>query len=475
MMRFKFSPEKEKGIYEFRCRDFKKKDIEVYEISDKKFVKRIINSRVEPEITTDAVFQDIFSEDEEKHYLAIEQNRILKPVKIEKYSSETDLRANNNMTDYIIITHEDFYDEAIRFAKYRSSKSSIKVNIVRINEIYDQFSYGLFTPDAIRKFIKYSYFIWKKPSPSYLLVIGDANWDYKDNLGYGVKNFIPAFLVPAHKNEDAASDNWFVCVSGQDILPDLHVGRLAVNTKQEIINIIDKVMAYESDTDDAEWKKRVLFVADDENPIFEKMSDILSDEYLPEDFKAKKLYLGSLNLPKDMPLNEKIHITNNEFSPKVIKEINRGYGFVQFIGHGGIRVWSKKHIINSRMSIDHWDMISNQGKLPIVFTFSCLNGYFDFPGFQTIVERFLNKKNLGAIAVATNTRNSYANENLALNIAIFNSINNGHLNSLGGIITASKIQSILLWGHYNYSMNTFLLFGDPLLNQAIFKDNNPSL
>jgi len=79
----------------------------------------------------------------------------------------------------------------------------------------------------------------------------------------------------------------------------------------------------------------VLFIADDEIPIFEKQSDLLSERYLPGIFKSKKLYLGSLNLPRSMSLNEKIEKTNRDFSTKVIKEINKGSGIVQFVGHGG--------------------------------------------------------------------------------------------------------------------------------------------
>ena len=101
--------------------------------------------------------------------------------------------------------------------------------------------------------------------------------------------------------------------------------------------------------------------------------------------------------------------------------------------------------------------MANQGKLPIAFTFSCLNGYFDSPRFPTIVERFLNEKNKGAIAFASNTRDSTAVENLFLNRYLYESIFNHDINRLCPVLTLSKIKSALDVKQYDTHMNKFVL------------------
>ncbi len=462
-LKFRYQLEGAPGICEFRCRNFRGKEIEAYDITDKLSVKKIVNLRIEQESVTDVVFQDRFGrKGEEKAYLVTRSSYVPTPERVDKVTIESDLRDPQNIADYIIITHSDFYEEVERLARYRENQA-LKVKVVNITDIYDQFSYGLFTSVAIKDFLRYVYDYWERPAPSYLLLVGDANWDYRDNMGYGIKNFVPTYLVAAHKNEDAASDNWFVCVSGEDILPDMHVGRFPVSTREDARNMVDKILEYEAAEGKEQWTKRVLFVADDEVPMFERHSDLILENHLPRGFESTKIYLGSLNLPKNLPLNEKIEKTNKEISPMVLDEINKGCGIVQFVGHGGLRVWSHKHILDSRKNVDHWERMDNQGKLPIVFAFTCLNGYFDSPRFPTIAERFLNEKDTGAVAFASSSRDSTAIENLFLNRAIFDSIFHFHIQLLGQVMSLAKIRAIADVKQYSFYMNTFCLFGDPAL------------
>lgn len=459
-LEFTYHVENEPGIHEFRCRDFRKKEVEIYDITNKQAVKRISNPTIAMEITTDVVFQDEFKNiGEERSYLVIASSKSLKPIKIEKVFVKSNLRCPQSRADYIIITCSDFVNEVERLARYRNVQG-LRVSVVDVADVYDQFSYGLFTPTAIHDFLKFAYHHWKRPSPSYLLLVGDANWDYKDNLGYGVDNCVPTYLVATRGNEAAASDTRFVCVSGEDFLPDMHVGRLPVSTQKQADIIVDKTIQNEKDAG-ANWRRRILLVADD-GPSFERQSAITSD-YIPAGFETIRLDLGSLKLPQDMPLNKKIEKTNDSFTPRVLDEINRGCGIIQFVGHGGLRVWAHEHILNSRESADHWENMTNKGKFPIIFTFSCLNGFFDSPRFPTIAERFLNEKDKGAVAVVTNTRGSLESETLFLNWNIFDAIFNLETDTLGSVLTCAKLRSITDVSRFANLMDTFTVLGDPAL------------
>ena len=51
--------------------------------------------------------------------------------------------------------------------------------VVDIDDIYNEFSDGLFNPFAIQKFLRYAYNNWQQPTPTYVLLVGDAHYDYK--------------------------------------------------------------------------------------------------------------------------------------------------------------------------------------------------------------------------------------------------------------------------------------------------------
>src|SRR3972149_7533019 len=158
------------------------KNISVYEISDDANVVRIIP--VKTERTPSDSGRVIFSKprNTEGRFLAL-SGANKKTPSVEAYTP-ADLKTKD--ATYIIITHEDFYD-AIKFlADYRSGQEGggYKVVIVKVNDIYDEFGYGIETPQAIRDFLKYAYENWPV-RPGYVLLVGDATVDYKDISGYG--------------------------------------------------------------------------------------------------------------------------------------------------------------------------------------------------------------------------------------------------------------------------------------------------
>ena len=46
---------------------------------------------------------------------------------------------------------------------------------------------------AVKEFLRYSSDYWKRSAPNYLLLVRDANWNYRGKLGYGVKNYAPTY------------------------------------------------------------------------------------------------------------------------------------------------------------------------------------------------------------------------------------------------------------------------------------------
>ena len=101
----------------------------------------------------------------------------------------SNLRDPSNSVDNVVITHRDFYDSALRLASHRATQG-LSASLVEVQDVQNEFSYGLLDLQAIGDFLTYSYEYWK-PRPSYVLLVGDGNHDPRDNMGCGEPNYIP--------------------------------------------------------------------------------------------------------------------------------------------------------------------------------------------------------------------------------------------------------------------------------------------
>jgi len=65
-------------------------------------------------------------------------------------------------------------------------------------------------------------------------------------MGTGEVSFVPPYLADVDPwMGETANENYYVSVSGSDILPDMHLGRLPVKTQAETTALVNKIIAYE--------------------------------------------------------------------------------------------------------------------------------------------------------------------------------------------------------------------------------------
>ncbi len=170
-------------------------------------------------------------------YFCVSNDYYLTPDSIIKYNSNpSDLKNIENGADYLIITYPDFMEAANKLAAFRSqhleSFTSPRIKIVNVLDIYDQFSNGLLDPYAIKDFIKYTFRNWSGAPPSYVVLMGDMSYDYRHLLFSSRPNFIPSIPYQQYQYGQAVSDNNFVAVSGNDVFPDMAIGRLSCETSE---------------------------------------------------------------------------------------------------------------------------------------------------------------------------------------------------------------------------------------------------
>ena len=202
----------------------------------------------------------------------------------------------------------------------------LAVQVVELEPIFDEFNYGIYSPEAIRDFLAYAYHNWSGDAPSYVLLVGDGTYDYKGNLSQGNPNLLPPYLawVDPWIGETAA-DNRYVTVSGDDPFPDMHIGRLPAETTAQLVTMVAKTIAYETNPAPRDWTERVLFVTDDPDSAgdFYAYSDDLVNNYLPEPYAPIKAYYGSTCLTGDLCKQVILDTLNTT-----------GALLVNYIGHG---------------------------------------------------------------------------------------------------------------------------------------------
>jgi hypothetical protein len=126
---------------------------------------------------------------------------------------------------------------------------------------------------------------------------------------------------------ETAADNRFVSVSGSDFLPDMHLGRLAVNSVAEAMVVVNKIISYEQNPPADDWNRKVMFVADnaDQAGDFAYLSDQVANNHLPVPYLADKIYYLQT------------HLTDISARKAITEGINQGRLMVRYIQAGQCR------------------------------------------------------------------------------------------------------------------------------------------
>ena len=85
-----------------------------------------------------------------------------------------------NAADYLVIAPDSLADAASTLAAYRQQKG-LRTAVVRLDQIYNEFSYGIQTPAAIQQLLATALSQWTV-KPRYAVLIGNGTYDYRDLL-----------------------------------------------------------------------------------------------------------------------------------------------------------------------------------------------------------------------------------------------------------------------------------------------------
>ncbi|GAH19697.1 unnamed protein product, partial [marine sediment metagenome] len=286
-------------------------------------------------------------------------------------------------------------------------------------------------PQEVKNEISAEYFSHIPPCLQYVLLVGNSNE-------------IPPFEYQGQNY--TMSDSWYACLEGNDLYPDIAIGRLSMG----IEHFIERILEFEKNPYgiSSNWLNRVLLVAHWQQWFIDLLNTIKETTY------------------SNWSPNFYLLDGNNHDNTDVRNYINSGQQIACYHGHGeelNWQAWSIKHY----PAILYWttsdiNLLDHDGRPPILFSICCLNNCLGncINEYWTKQVNFRNRAVSAAIGAANDTWEgveTYAKW-------IFNGVgNNLYTINLGNVHNAAVAQMLDEHQTWDAKQNarTLLLLGDP--------------
>jgi len=276
--------------------------------------------------------------------------------------------------DYLVVGPREFLAAAEPLLEQRRGQGLESMSAA-IEDVYDEFGYGEAHPEALKAFLECAFHSWER-APRYVLLLGDATYDFKNSLGTRTLNRVPPMII-RDTYLWTVSDPEYAFVNGSDQLPDVALGRLPAANVAEAERLVRKVLDWENLGFDLTG--RAVLVADNADAAgdFESDADRLAANFLA-DRSVEKVYLSQLG---------------SGTRPAITNAFDTGASLMAYLGHGGTAVWASENIWN----FSDVARLAPQAQQPFLMTMDCLNGFFHHPRYNSLSEEFLKADGKGVV------------------------------------------------------------------------------
>ncbi len=308
---------------------------------------------------------------EERTYWVVSQDALLMGA----------LRAAPEMHDitsgtanYLIISHSDFINDLTPLVQARQAQG-YTVRVVDVEDIYTQFSYGIFDAQAIKDYIA---FAAQNMGTQYVLLVGGDTYDYLDYLGKGSISFIPTLYTATDEIvQFAPTDPLFADVD-EDLVTDIALGRFPVRTSTELALLIQKTLAYEN----KDYGQTAVFSADSFDGVTSfKQTSMDIAQHLPPSWSLTEAYVDDLGVA--------------DAHNVLLSALNSGIALASFVGHSSPTRWTYQGLFG----IQDAYALSNHLRPTVVVQWACWNTYYVSPTYNSLGHVFLLAGDTGAAAV----------------------------------------------------------------------------
>ena len=343
----------------------------------------------------------------------------------------------------LIICHDAFMDAMQPFVNWKrqTGRPTTMVGISAVGS----------TESAIKTYIQNQYDA--NNSLTHVLLVGDVG------------------QIPGHSysagSYSGKSDNWYGQVAGDDMYNELIIGRFCAESVAQVTTHVNKVIHYERDIDASDtWLTHGCGVAasagggghfgeDDWQHINNIRDDLLGYNYTT----VYQEYYNTSGY--------------NSTTQQISTRVNSGVSIINYCNHGNQTAWQSH---SPWYSNSYVNALTNDNKLPIIFSVACLNGQYDYSQ-ACFAETWLRATNntTGAPTGAVGGMFSYISQPWIPPMygqdemvdVLVESYSNNIKRTLGGISFDGNMKILDQYGqNSNPSNGTYMgwiLFGDPTL------------
>jgi hypothetical protein len=413
-------------------------------------IKKIFVSRTGNSL----VIQDTVAKTD--NYFLVKNTSVLKPTLYYKKNWKN-LRNPSIKTDYLAVSIDAFAQPIRQHLGYLKNSYQLDTMFVDMNDVYDEYSYGYFSTDALRDFFKTTQTAWQTPYPDYAILVGSAAWDYRLThtaaLGFRPKkNLVPSYGSPLSDNLLSVFD------STSSYIPQILTGRIPAKTIEDVDRYFGRLSNYNDQKFDR-FNKRVLL-----------LSGGVDDSQALE-FKEQNTAL--LNYFKNKPYAfdyNQYYRTFTPFSnygPFPLEEVNtnikKGGVIISYVGHSGTFHWDNDIRTPSQL-------LNTANKGSILTDFGCSTGKFGEPDVDCFAEQFLLYPTGQPIAYISNSSLGFTSTASVAPNLFYASVMKDSLWKPANALRSAKIKLIQQYGNSSTNQlftmtNTY--FGDPFLGLKI--------
>ena len=345
--------------------------------------------------------------------------------------------------DLLIICYDSFISSMTDFVNWKKTRG-INTTIVGTSTAGSSYS-------AIQTYIRNQYNA--NNNLTHVLLVGDVAQ-------------IPGYtFTDGGSSWSGKGDNQYGQIVGNDIYNDVIIGRFSAGSASQVTTQVNRILTYERDlTTSATWCQNGLGISasagsgghyneDDYQHVENLRTDLLNYGYTTvyQDYASTSGY----------PSSSTTTISNH---------INSGVGIINYCNHGEQTGWQSHYYMNSNVNA-----LTNNNKLPFIFSVACLVGQYDYSGGDCFAETWMHATNGSTPTGAISGMFSYISQpwippmwaqDEFVDILV-ESYSNNIKHSFGGAAINSLFS---IFDHYSTSETSaigtykaWVLYGDPTL------------
>ena len=336
--------------------------VELYKVDNKG--ANAIESRRDNVVKMDPDFKSLY----QRHFLNFEES-------MAKYTPITE------DGDLLIICYDSYMSYMIDFVNWKKTRG-INTTIVGTSTAGSTYS-------AIQTYIKNQYNA--NNNITHVLLVGDVGQ-------------IPGYSYSGGGSSyGGKGDNAYGQIVGSDIYNDVIIGRFSANSTSRVTTQANRAITYERDlTTSATWLKVAQGISRKEGGSGHNSED---DYQHIDNIRTDLLNYGYSTVYQRYANLSGYTATSSQIS----SDINSGVGIINYANHGQETAWGANSSGYVYYANSHVNALTNENKLPFVFSVACLVGKYDHSS-DCFAEAWMNATNNNNPTGAIGTLMSYISQ-----------------------------------------------------------------